>query len=116
MTRKAPFSVWSRRAVDPALSEMVRSSHAGEDGVIRGIGRVPVCSVAGDQGRGVADVVEAGSGIVGQVGVDVDGSDLVRAEAFAEQGGGVAGAGTDLQGVVASVDFPDPRVVWDVNR
>jgi hypothetical protein len=61
-------------------------------------------------------VVEAGSGIVAQVGVDVDGGDLVRAETFAEQGGGVAGAGIDVQGVVASVNFPDPRVVWDVNR
>jgi hypothetical protein len=61
-------------------------------------------------------VVEPGSGIVAQVGVDVDGGDLVRAEALIAQGGGVAGAGTDLQDVVASVDFPDPRVVWDVNR
>jgi hypothetical protein len=61
--------------------------------------------------------VTSSKAIVAQVGVDVDvDGDLVRAEAFAEQGGGVAGAGINVQGVVASIDFPDPRVVWDVNR
>ena len=52
----------------------------------------------------VAGAVESLAGMQGDAGVDVDGGDLaIGADEFGQEGGVVAGAGADLQDVVAGL-------------
>ncbi|OSY50765.1 hypothetical protein BG846_03607 [Streptomyces fradiae ATCC 10745 = DSM 40063] len=89
----------------PALGEP-RSGHgrhgAGGDDPVEGrpVGAAPR-AVAGDDGRVVAGLVEAGAGRVGDVRVDVHGRDARVAQAVGEQGRVVPGPRADLQRGVA---------------
>lgn len=69
----------------------------GEDAVVRCAGRVAVLTVPGDGVRAQAEGVETGPGVVGEAGVDFERGDVIGAGPVGQQGGGVAGAGTDFE-------------------
>ncbi len=79
----------------------VPDADRGDDPVVRGVLRCAEQAVAFDHGDVlVPGGVEAGSGVQGYIGVDVDGRDASAVDELGQQGGVVAGAGTDLEDVV----------------